>query len=87
MRHLGSRLTGALKGLMGHAVSVSGGCFNNIMRGGNIARSMSSSLGGFVLSMPTGMGRGVSGLHITSTVARMFAVFGHYGGCVSRAVP
>lgn len=72
---------------MGHAVSVSGGCFGKIIRGGGIARPISRSLGDFVLRIPGGISTGVSGLHITSTVARMFSLFGHYGGCVSRAVP
>lgn len=87
MRHLGSSLTGALKGLMGEAISVAGGCFNKAMRSGNIMRSMSTRLGTIMRGTSGTISTGVTSLHITSTVARVFGLFGHYGGCVSRAAP
>lgn len=72
---------------MGHAISVDGGCFNNIIASAKIANRISTSLGTIIATAHSHVMRGVTGLHITSTVSRMFTLFHHYGGCVSRAAP
>ncbi len=83
----GTSLTGAVNGLMDHAFTVAGGCFNNAISGGKVARRLSGRLFSFTSRYVGGCRAHVSACLGTSTYDAMVSLTGHYGGCVSRAVP